>query len=97
MPGTGARWARTAWQPRPSAVPCTYHRLNPQTSEVCSLASEPHGVGVVIVAEHACMSHRGARARGARTVTSALYGGLRDNPALRGEFRALTRTARERS
>lgn len=58
---------------------------------------EPHGVGVVIVAEHACMSQRGARAHGARTVTSALYGGLRDNQALRAEFLALSRAARERS
>ena len=43
------------------------------------------------------MSQRGARAHGAQTVTSALYGGLRDNQALRGEFLALTRAARERS
>jgi GTP cyclohydrolase I len=46
---------------------------------------------VVIDAEHTCMSLRGARAAGARTVTSALFGRLRDDPASRSEFLALTR------
>ena len=40
------------------------------------------------------MSLRGARAAGARTVTSALLGQLRDDPAARAEFLALTRHAR---
>jgi len=77
--------------------PQTQERMTKQIADELQQRLEPHGVGVVIVAEHACMSQRGARAHGARTVTSALYGGLRDNPALRGEFLALTRTARERS
>jgi GTP cyclohydrolase I len=77
--------------------PQTQERMTKQIADELQHRLEPHGVGVVIVAEHACMSQRGARAHGARTVTSALYGGLRDNPALRGEFLALTRTSRERS
>ena len=77
--------------------PQTQERMTKQIADELQQRLEPHGVGVVIVAEHACMSQRGARAHGARTVTSALYGGLRDNPALRGEFLALTRTSRERS
>jgi GTP cyclohydrolase I len=77
--------------------PQTQERMTKQIADELQRRLEPHGVGVVIIAEHACMSQRCARAHGARTVTSALYGGLRDNPALRGEFLALTRTSRERS
>ncbi len=51
----------------------------------------PRGVGVVLEAEHRCMSLRGARANGSRTVTSALLGALRDDPRTREEFLALTR------
>jgi GTP cyclohydrolase IA len=77
--------------------PQTQERMTKQIADELRQRLEPQGIGVVIVAEHACMSQRGARAHGARTVTSALYGALRDDPALRGEFLALTRTARERS
>jgi GTP cyclohydrolase I len=49
----------------------------------------PRGVGVVIEAEHLCMSLRGVRASGSRTVTSALHGQLRDDPGSRQEFFAL--------
>jgi GTP cyclohydrolase I len=77
--------------------PQTQERMTKQIADELQQRLEPHGVGVVIVAEHACMSQRGARAHGARTVTSALYGGLRDNPALRGEFLALTRAIGEKS
>src|SRR4029453_12494450 len=48
------------------------------------------GVGVVIEAEHQCMSLRGVRARGARTTTSALHGVLREDARSRQEFFALT-------
>ena len=51
----------------------------------------PRGVGVVLEAEHLCMSMRGVRAEGARTVTSALHGALRNDPRTRAEFLALTR------
>ena len=77
--------------------PQTQERMTKQIADELQQRLDPHGVGVVIVAEHACMTQRGARAHGARTVTSALYGGLRDNPALRGEFLALTRASRESS
>jgi GTP cyclohydrolase I len=46
---------------------------------------------VVIEADHTCMSLRGARAEGARTVTAALLGRLRDDPKTRAEFLSLTR------
>ena len=50
----------------------------------------PQGVGVVLEAEHLCMSLRGVQKAGARTVTSALHGRLRDDPRTRQEFLALT-------
>lgn len=50
----------------------------------------PRGVGVVLEAEHLCMSLRGVQKAGARTVTSALLGQVRDDPRTRQEFLALT-------
>ena len=41
----------------------------------------------MIEAEHLCMSLRGVRGRGTRTVTSALHGLLRDDPRSRGVLR----------
>ena len=49
----------------------------------------PRGVGVVLEAEHLCMSLRGVQACGARTVTSALHGLVRDDGRSRAEFLAL--------
>jgi GTP cyclohydrolase I len=50
----------------------------------------PQGVGVVLEAEHLCMSLRGVQKPGARTVTSALHGRLRDDSRTRQEFLSLT-------
>jgi GTP cyclohydrolase I len=49
------------------------------------------GLGVVLEAEHMCMSMRGVQKPGARTVTSALRGTVRDDPRTRQEFLDLTR------
>ena len=51
----------------------------------------PAGVGVVLEAEHLCMSVRGVRTPGATTVTSALRGRLRNDARTRGEFLDLVR------
>jgi GTP cyclohydrolase I len=49
----------------------------------------PRGVGVVLRAEHTCMTIRGVQARGSSTVTSALLGTLRTDPRSRAEFLAV--------
>ena len=69
----------------------TQERLTSQVADHLRQQLAPHGVGVVIEAEHTCMSVRGARAEGSSTVTARLLGRLRDNPATRAEFLALTR------
>jgi GTP cyclohydrolase IA len=73
----------------------TQERLTKQIAEHLQTQLSPRGVGVVIEAEHSCMSLRGARAEGARTLTSALFGHLREDPSARAEFLALTRTRKE--
>lgn len=65
-------------------------RLTKQVADWLQDHLTPKGVGVVIEAEHQCMSLRGVRAVGSRTVTSSLHGVLRDNPSSRQEFFALT-------
>jgi GTP cyclohydrolase IA len=51
---------------------------------------QPRGVGVVVEAEHLCMSLRGVQKLGTRTATSALRGLVRDDARTRQEFLALT-------
>jgi GTP cyclohydrolase I len=65
-------------------------RLTKQIADWLQSHLEPKGVGVVLEAEHLCMSLRGVQADGSRTVTSALHGLLREDPATRAEFFALT-------
>lgn len=71
--------------------PQTQERLTKQVADHLGELLAPRGVGVVIEAEHTCMTLRGARAGGSRTVTSALFGRLRDDPRSRAEFLALAR------
>jgi GTP cyclohydrolase I len=61
-------------------------RLTKQIADWIEQHLEPQGVGVVLEAEHSCMSLRGVRATGSRTVTSTLYGALRDDPRSRQEL-----------
>jgi GTP cyclohydrolase I len=68
-------------------------RLTQQVADWLQEHLAPRGVGVVIEAEHLCMSLRGVRATGARTITSALHGVLRDDARSRQEFFSLARTA----
>ena len=68
-------------------------RLTRQVADWLQEHLAPRGVGVVIEAEHLCMSLRGVRAGGSRTTTSALLGLLREDARTRAEFLSLTRTA----
>jgi GTP cyclohydrolase IA len=69
-------------------------RLTTQVAGWFERELSPKGVGVVLEAEHSCMSLRGVLKPGSRTVTSALHGLVRDDPRTRQEFLALTgRTA----
>jgi GTP cyclohydrolase I len=65
-------------------------RLTTEIAECIQTNLEPKGVGVVLEAEHLCMSLRGAEVCGAHTVTSALAGIVRDDPRTREEFLAVT-------
>ena len=64
-------------------------RLTVQVADWVERELAPRGVGVVISAEHTCMTIRGVRKPGARTVTSALRGLLRDDPRTRQELLSL--------
>ena len=65
-------------------------RLTTQIAGWLQRELEPKGVGVVLEAEHMCMSLRGVQKFGAKTVTSALHGLIRDDARTRQEFLALT-------
>jgi GTP cyclohydrolase I len=69
--------------------PQVQERLTKQIADWLATHLRPNGVGVVIEAEHLCMSLRGVRAVGTSTVTSTLLGALRGNPQTRAEFFAL--------
>jgi GTP cyclohydrolase IA len=72
-------------------------RLTVQIADWLQAELRPAGVGVVLEAEHMCISLRGVQRPGARTVTSALRGAIRDDPETRQEFLALTtRTSHDR-
>ena|ERR1700761_2629571 len=64
-------------------------RLTVQIADWLEQELEPRGVGVVVSAEHMCMTIRGVRKPGAHTVTSALRGVLRDDARTRQEFFSL--------
>lgn len=68
--------------------PQVQERLTTQIAEALVEHLDPQGVIVVVEAEHLCMSMRGIRRPGARTITSAVRGQLRD-PASRAEAMSL--------
>jgi GTP cyclohydrolase I len=69
-------------------------RMTKQIADWLQHHLAPRGVGVVLEAEHLCMSLRGIKAGGSRTITSALHGRLRADSASRAEFFALTGAGR---
>ncbi|MEO5652068.1 MAG: GTP cyclohydrolase I FolE [Marmoricola sp.] len=66
-------------------------RLTQQVADWLQQQLAPKGVGVIIEAEHMCMSMRGVQAAGTVTLTSALHGLLREDPRSRQEFFDLAR------
>jgi GTP cyclohydrolase I len=76
--------------------PQVQERLTKQVANWLDDHLNPRGVGVVMTAEHSCMTLRGVRAQGSTTVTSAMLGALRADSRTRAEFLSLatTRSAR---
>jgi GTP cyclohydrolase I len=70
--------------------PQVQERLTTQVADWLHTHLRPRGVGVVVEAEHMCMTLRGVRAAGTTTITSSVRGALRDDPRSRAEFLALT-------
>lgn len=64
-------------------------RLTCQVADWLDEQVEPEGVGVIVEADHCCMTLRGVRAHGTTTVTSALRGAVRNDPTTRQEFFSL--------
>jgi GTP cyclohydrolase I len=69
--------------------PQVQERMTTQIARWLAENLAPKGVGIVVQAEHTCMTIRGVSARGATTVTSTLLGRLRDDARTRSEFLAL--------
>ncbi len=69
-------------------------RLTKQVADLLEDRLHPKGVGVVLEADHLCMSLRGVEATGSRTVTSTVHGRLRDDARSRAEFFALAQGRR---
>jgi GTP cyclohydrolase I len=69
--------------------PQVQERMTSQIADALNDVLKPRGVLVIIEAEHLCMAMRGIRKPGATTVTSAVRGIFRDNPATRSEAMSL--------
>ena len=66
-------------------------KLTAEIAEAIQDILQPHGVGVMIEAEHSCMTMRGVNTPGSNLVTSRLMGVLRDDARTREEFLRLAR------
>ena len=69
--------------------PQVQERMTSQIADALMNVLEPRGVIVVIEAEHLCMSMRGVRKPGAKTVTSAVRGMIRESDRTRAEAMSL--------
>lgn len=68
-------------------------KLTAEIADAIQDVLNPLGVGVVIEAEHSCMTLRGVNTPGATLTTSRLAGVIRDDPRTRGEFLRMVRSA----
>ncbi len=71
--------------------PQVQERMTSQVADTLQRALQPRGTLVVLEAEHLCMSMRGVRKPGTLTITSAVRGSFRSNPATRAEALGLLR------
>jgi len=69
--------------------PQVQERLTAQVADTLMKELQPHGVLVVMEAEHYCMTMRGVRKAGSKLVTSAVRGALAENEITRKEALAL--------
>jgi GTP cyclohydrolase IA len=69
--------------------PQVQERMTSQIADAMMRVLEPRGAIVVIEAEHLCMSMRGVRKPGAKTVTSAVRGSFRESDSTRAEAMSL--------
>ena len=69
--------------------PQVQERMTRQVADALYEVLEPRGVIVVVQAEHLCMAMRGIRKPGSTTITSAVRGIFRENPATRSEAMSL--------
>jgi GTP cyclohydrolase I len=74
--------------------PQVQERLTSQIADLLMERLRPVGVGVILIAEHHCMTMRGIRKPGSQVVTSANRGGFREREATRLEFLALVENHR---
>ena len=77
-----------------AARPQLQERITSEVADAIMRALQPSGALVLIEAEHLCMSMRGVRTPGAKTVTSAVRGIMKTKPATRAEVLALINAGR---
>lgn len=70
-------------------------RMTAQIADLLELKLKPKGVGVLVRAEHGCMSSRGVKIHGSKTTTSAMRGALLEEPSARAEFLQLCQMAEQ--
>jgi GTP cyclohydrolase I len=73
-----------------SRRPQVQERMTQQVARWLDEHLAPKGVGVVLTAEHTCMTVRGVQAKGTTTTTSALLGRVREDARTRGEFLSIS-------
>lgn len=69
-----------------SRRPQLQERITSTVADTMMETLEPHGVMVVVEAEHMCMTMRGVKKPGAKTVTSAVRGVFKDDSNARSEI-----------
>lgn len=72
-----------------SRRPQVQERMTEQIADLVMEHLQPRGVGVIVEADHTCMSIRGVRKPGSRTITSSMRGGFLTHAATRAELMAL--------